>query len=195
MSTQDLKILVIDEHPDRAAIIERGLVEAGYARVRLIGASADLVGEVRALAPDVIVIDLESPDRDTLERMFQVSRAIRRPVAMFVDRSDATAIQAAIDAGVTAYVVDGLRQERIRPILEMAISRFNFFDRLMRERDEAQAKLADRKVVERAKGLLMKKRGLGEEDAYALLRRTAMQQNRKLVDIAQSIITAFEMEI
>lgn len=195
MSAQDLKILVIDERPDRAAIVERGLVEAGYTRVSLISASVNLVGRVQALEPDVIIIDLENPDRDTLEEMFQVSRVIQRPIAMFVDQSDTASIHAAIDAGVSAYVVDGLRQERIKPILEMAVSRFNAFSRLRRERDEAQAKLADRKVVERAKGLLMKKKGLDEEDAYNLLRRAAMERNRKLADIAQSVITAFELEI
>lgn len=195
MSAQDLKILVVDEHPDRAAIVERGLVEAGYTRVSLIGASVDLVSRVQVLEPDVIIIDLENPDRGTLEEMFQVSRAVQCPIAMFVDRSDTASIHAAIDAGVSAYVVDGLRQERIRPIIEMAVSRFEAFSRLRRERDEAQAKLADRKVVERAKGLLMRRKGLDEEDAYNLLRRAAMDRNRKLADIAQSVITAFELEI
>jgi response regulator NasT len=114
---------------------------------------------------------------------------------MFVDQSDRTMIQAAIEAGVSAYVVDGLRKERIKPIVEMAVSRFEAFDRLRRERDTAQAKLADRKVIERAKGLLMKRKGLGEEEAYGLMRQAAMKQNRKIADIAQSVITAFELEI
>jgi two-component system, response regulator / RNA-binding antiterminator len=195
MGEQDLKILVIDENPNRAAIVERGLVEAGYARVSVIGASLNLLSRIQALAPDVIIIDLENPDRDTLEQMFQVSRAIQRPIAMFVDQSDRTMIQAAIEAGVSAYVVDGLRKERIKPIVEIAVSRFEAFDRLRRERDTAQAKLADRKVIERAKGLLMKRKGLGEEEAYGLMRQAAMKQNRRIADIAQSVITAFELEI
>jgi two-component system, response regulator / RNA-binding antiterminator len=195
MGEQDLKILVIDENPNRAAIVERGLVEAGYTRVSVIGASLNLLSRIQALAPDVIIIDLENPDRDTLEQMFQVSRAIQRPIAMFVDQSDRTMIQAAIEAGVSAYVVDGLRKERIKPIVEMAVSRFEAFDRLRRERDTAQAKLADRKVIERAKGLLMKRKGLGEEEAYGLMRQAAMKQNRRIADIAQSVITAFELEI
>lgn len=195
MSDRDLSILVIDESPDRAAIVERGLVEAGYRRVSLIGTTVDLVPRIQALMPDVIIVDLENPDRDTLEQMLDVSRRIPRPIAMFVGHSDGDMIRQAVEAGVSAYVVDGLRQERIRPIVEMAISRFHAFDRLRRERDAAQAQLADRKVIDRAKGLLMQRRGLSEEAAYGLLRRTAMQQNRRLVEIAQSVITAFQMDL
>lgn len=191
---EEYNILVIDENPDRAAIVERGLVESGYTRVARIGTSHKLVERIQALAPDIIIIDLENPDRDTLEQMFQVSRAIARPIAMFVDQSDASMIQEAISAGVSAYVVDGLRQDRIRPIVDMAISRFNVFDQLRRERDEAQAKLNERKLIERAKGILMKEKGLSEEDSYALLRKNAMKQNRKIYEIAQSVITAFQLE-
>lgn len=195
MSNPQPNILIIDGNPDRAAVVERGLVETGWVRVATIGPSVNLLARIQALAPDVIIIDLENPDRDTLEQMFQVSRVVQRPIAMFVDQSDSQMIHAAIEAGVSAYVVDGLRQDRIKPIVETAITRFNAFDRLRRERDEAQAKLMDRKLVERAKGLLMKNRGLAEEEAYNLMRRTAMKQNRKLSDIAQSVITAFEMEL
>ncbi len=191
---EEFNILVIDENPDRAAIVERGLVESGYTRVSRIGTSHNLVERIQALAPDIIIIDLENPDRDTLEQMFQVSRAIARPIAMFVDQSDASMIHEAVSAGVSAYVVDGLRQDRIRPIVEMAISRFNVFDQLRRERDEAQAKLSERKLIERAKGILMKEKGLSEEDSYALLRKNAMKQNRKIYEIAQSVITAFQLE-
>lgn len=195
MANNEPNILIIDGNPDRASVVERGLVEAGWVRVSTIGPSVNLLARIQALAPDVIIIDLENPDRDTLEQMFQVSRVVQRPIAMFVDQSDSHMIHAAIEAGVSAYVVDGLRQDRIKPIVETAITRFNAFDRLRRERDEAQAKLQDRKQVEKAKGLLMKHRGLSEEDAYNLMRRTAMKQNRKLSDIAQSVITAFEMEL
>ncbi|OSQ35572.1 ANTAR domain-containing response regulator [Thalassospira mesophila] len=194
MKTEAFSILVIDEDPDRAAIVERGLVEAGYTRVSRIGTSFNLVERVQALAPDVIIIDLENPDRDTLEQMLQVSRAISRPIAMFVDQSDNSMIKAAIEAGVSAYVVDGLRQDRIRPIVEMAISRFAAFDTLRRERDDAKARLNERKLIDRAKGILMREKGLSEEQAYALLRKNAMQHNRKIYEIAQSVITAFQLE-
>ncbi|SMF36360.1 response regulator receiver and ANTAR domain protein [Tistlia consotensis] len=195
MTERMLNILVIDEDPGRAGQVEQGLRESGYGRVTVVRPSLDLVRRVESLAPDVIIIDLENPDRDSLEQMFQVTRELRRPIAMFVDQSDAATIQAAIEAGVSAYVVDGLRKERIRPIVDMAISRFNAFDRLRRERDEARSALADRKTIERAKGLLMRQKGLDEEAAYAAMRRAAMKQNRKLVEIAHSIVTAYQLDV
>jgi two-component system, response regulator / RNA-binding antiterminator len=195
MSESGLNILVIDENPERAAIVERGLIEAGYLRASVIHNTADLISRIEALRPDVVIIDLGNPDRDTLEEMFQVSRAVRRPIAMFVDKSDSAMIRAAIEAGVSAYVVDGLTETRIRPLVETAITRFQAFDQLRQERDDAQAKLADRKIIEKAKGLLMKSKSISEDEAYATMRSTAMKQNRRLVDIAQVVITAFEMDL
>jgi response regulator NasT len=185
-----LVILVIDENDIRASIIEAGLRQAGHETVTVVHDVAGVAGKIADINPDVIVIDLENPNRDVLENMFQLSRAVRRPVAMFVDRSDQAAIEAAVDAGVSAYVVDGLRQERVKPILDMAISRFNAFSRMARELEEARSELENRKLIERAKGLLMKSRSLSEEAAYALLRKTAMNQNRKIAEIAQSLVTA-----
>jgi response regulator NasT len=190
MTSKSLAILVIDENRIRAAIIEAGLREAGHERVTV---TYDVTGIARRIAefePDVIVIDLENPNRDMLENMFQLSRAVKRPIAMFVDRSDSASIEAAVEAGVSAYVVDGLRQERVKPILDMAISRFNAFSRMARELEEVRSELESRKIVERAKGILMKSRGLSEEAAYALLRKTAMNQSRKIAEIAQSLVTA-----
>ena len=184
------KIVIVDESPIRAAILEEGLREAGFTGVVHISEMQSLLARIYALDPDVILIDLENPSRDVLEQMFQVSRAVRRPIAMFVDQSDAASIQASVDAGVSAYIVDGLKKERIKPILDMAISRFNAFSRMARELEEARSELENRKVVDRAKGILMKSRGLSEEAAYALLRKTAMNQNRKIADIAQSLVTA-----
>jgi response regulator NasT len=145
---------------------------------------------IETLHPDVIVIDIENPDRDMLEHLFQLTRTIARPIAMFVDRSDTASIEAAVDAGVSAYIVDGLRKERVKPILDMAVSRFNAFSRLQRELAEAKSALEERKVVERAKGILMKMRNLSEEEAFALLRQTAMNENKKMSEIAQSVVTA-----
>ena len=136
------------------------------------------------------MVDLENPDRDQLEHFFSLSRALKKPIAMFVDRSDASEIEAAVEAGVSAYVVDGLKKERVKPILDMAISRFNAFARLTRELEEARSALEDRKLIDEAKAILIRSRNLSEADAYSLMRRTAMNQNRKLVDIAQSLITA-----
>jgi two-component system, response regulator / RNA-binding antiterminator len=190
MSNHDLTILVIDENAIRASIIEEGLREAGHARVTVMHEMKGVARVIETLHPDVIVIDIENPDRDMLEHLFQLTRTIARPIAMFVDRSDTASIEAAVDAGVSAYIVDGLRKERVKPILDMAVSRFNAFSRLQRELAEAKSALEERKVVERAKGILMKMRNLSEEEAFALLRQTAMNENKKMSEIAQSVVTA-----
>lgn len=189
----DTRIVVIDESPVRRAIIEDGLREAGYRNILPLGVSGRLLEEIVAAEPDVIVIDLESPSRDTLEQMFVVSRVVPRPVAMFVDQSDTAMIEAAIDAGVSAYIVDGLRKERVKPILDMCISRYNAFARLRGELERVRNQLEDRKVIDRAKGIIMQARQIGEEDAYAAMRRTAMNEKKKLVDVAQAIVTAADL--
>lgn len=190
MPAGSLKILVIDEKRIRASIIEAGLRDAGHQHVTIVHDVSGIAKRIAEIEPDVIVIDLENPNRDMLENMFQLSRVVKRPIAMFVDRSDLASIEAAVDAGVSAYVVDGLRKERVKPILDMAISRFNAFSRMARELEEARTELENRKLIDRAKGILMKSRGLSEEAAYALLRKTAMNQNRKISEIAQSLVTA-----
>lgn len=183
-------MLVIDENSIRASIIELGLRDAGYSLVTVIANMNGLARCIEEINPDVIVIDLENPNRDMLESFFQISRAIKRPIAMFVDHSDEESIVAAVEAGVSAYIVDGLKKERVKPILEMAVSRFNAFSRLQRELADAKSALEERKIVERAKGILMKMRALSEEEAFALLRQTAMNEKKKIADIAQSIVTA-----
>ena len=193
MHSSDLSILIIDENRIRASIIEDGLREAGHTRVAVIHDVKDVARTIQATSPDVIVIDLENPKRDTLEHFFSLSRAVQRPIAMFVDRSDSAMIEKAVEAGVSAYVVDGLKKERVKPILDMAISRFNAFYRLTRELEQARSELEDRKTIEQAKGILMQTRRLSEADAYALLRTTAMNQNRRIIDIAQSLVTAADL--
>jgi response regulator NasT len=193
MSQSLLRILVIDENRIRAAIIEDGLRDAGHSEVTVVHDVTGIARRIAEIEPDVIVIDLENPNRDMLESMFQLSRTVKRPIAMFVDRSDRSSIEAAVEAGVSAYVVDGLKKERVKTIMDMAISRFNAFSRMERELEEARSELEGRKIVDRAKGILMKSRGLSEEDAYALLRKTAMNQNRKIAEIAQSLVTAADL--
>lgn len=193
MVDTNLTILVIDENPIRTAILEDGLREAGYTRIVSLDSTHELLRKVFTIDPDVILIDLANPSRDVLEQMFQVSRTVKRPIAVFVDQSDTAMIEASVDAGVSAYIVDGLRKERVKPILDMTVSRFNAFDRLSRELDQARSELAERKVIERAKGILMKSRGISEEDAFALLRKTAMNEKKKLADIAQSVVTAAQL--
>ena len=193
MHATSLTILLIDENRIRSSIIEAGLRDAGHLHVTVVHDVSGIAKRIAEIEPDVIVIDLENPNRDMLENMFQLSRVVKRPIAMFVDRSDLASIEAAVDAGVSAYVVDGLRKDRVKPILDMAISRFNAFSRMARELQEARTELENRKLVDRAKGILMKSRGLSEGEAYALLRKTAMNQNRKISDIAQSLVTAAGM--
>jgi response regulator NasT len=190
MSARPLKVLVIDENLVRAAILLEGLSDCGELDIHHIRETNELLPRVAAVDPDVILIDLENPSRDTLEQMFQVSRWAERPIAMFVDKSDSDSVQAAIDAGVSAYVVDGLRRERIKPVLDVTISRFHAFHRLQRELDQARSELEGRKLIERAKRILMDQNGMSEADAYTLLRRTAMDQSRKIADIARALITA-----
>ncbi|WP_088347698.1 MULTISPECIES: ANTAR domain-containing protein [Rhodomicrobium] len=190
---QALRILVIDEDPARRAILEAGLREAGFANVTLVTKTTGLIEQVYAIDPEIIIIDLENPSRDVLEQMFQMSRAVKRPIAMFVDQSDRSTIEAAIDAGVSAYIVDGLKKERVKPILDMTIARFRAFDALKAELESAKVALKERKIIDRAKALLMKSRGLSEEDAYALLRRAAMNQNKRMGEVAESLISAYEL--
>jgi two-component system, response regulator / RNA-binding antiterminator len=122
-----------------------------------------------------------------------VSRSVRRPIAMFVDQADTETIRAAVESGVGAYVVDGLRKERVKTILDTAVSHFNIFNRLRDELERANQQLEERKVVERAKGILMKERDLSESDAYALLRTAAMNENRRIVDVARSVVSTIRL--
>ncbi|MGE0115819.1 MAG: ANTAR domain-containing response regulator [Steroidobacteraceae bacterium] len=193
MPDSSFRILIIDQNVTRASILEDGLREAGYADVVVVRDMQNLLKRIVDAAPDVIFIDLENPNRDVLEQMFQVSRVVQRPIAMFVDKSDAGMTEAAVVAGVSAYVVDGLKKERIKSILELTISRFKAFNQLRNELDRTKQALEERKLVDRAKGILMKQRNINEQDAYVLMRKAAMNENLKLSDVAQSIITAAKL--
>ncbi len=188
-----LKIVIVDESPIRAAILEEGLREAGFMAVERLSDMNNLLMRIHAIDPDVILIDLENPSRDTLEQMFQVSRIVQRPVAMFVDQSDTASIQASVDAGVSAYIVDGLKKERVKSILDLCVSRFNAFSKLQSELERAKTDLEDRKTLDRAKGILMKNKSLTEDEAYRLMRSAAMREKKKIADIAAAIITAAEL--
>ncbi len=188
-----LRIVIVDESELRAAIVEEGLREAGFRDLIRLPPRSGFVAELEQLAPDVVIFDLGSPTRDTLEEMLAVSRSLGRPIAMFVDQSDDSMIGAAIDAGVSAYVVDGLRKERVKPILDLAIRRFNVFTRMQKELSEARSALEERRLIDRAKLLLMSSRNLTESEAYALLRGTAMRQSRRIAEVAQALITASEL--
>jgi response regulator NasT len=181
-------VVIVDENAARASIIEAGLIAAGHEQVTIINDMTGIVAKIAAIAPDVVVIDLQNPNRDMLEDALQLSRAVKRPVAMFVDKSDNEMMQSAIDAGVSAYVIDGLRQDRVKAILDMAVSRFNAFSKLERELEEAKTALENRNVIDQAKRLIMTSRAVSEDEAYKLLRKTAMNQNRKIVEVAESLV-------
>ena len=188
-----MRIVIVDDSGLRATVLEDGLREAGYDDIHLVPPRGAFVMRIERMAPDVVLIDLGNPSRDTLEEMLTVSRALAKPIAMFVDQSDEAMIGAAIDAGVSAYVVDGLRKERVKPILNLAVRRFNAFARMQTELLEARTELAERKTIDRAKAILMSSRGLAEPDAYAALRTAAMNQNKKIVDVAAALITASDL--
>ena len=185
-----LKIVIVDENPTRAGVLEDALREAGHANVVRLDETSQLLARICAVDPDIVIIDLETPRRAVLEQMFEVSRAVKRPVAMFVEESDKAAIEAAVDAGVSAYIVGGLRKERIANIVDLCISRFNSFARLRKELERARGALEERKVIDRAKGILMTAKNLTEDAAYGLLRKTAMNENKKIAEVAQSVVTA-----
>jgi response regulator NasT len=152
-----------------------------------------VVARIAELSPDVIVMDLGNPNRDLLEHMFRLSRAVQKPIAMFVDRSDEQTMLDAIEAGVSAYVVDGLKKDRVKSILDLAILRFRAFERIRAERDAARQALNERKTLDRAKGLLMKARGVDEQQAYHMMREAAMRQNKRIIDIAEALIAAAQL--
>jgi response regulator NasT len=188
-----MRIAVVDESASRASIIEEGLSQMADCEIFLLTERNGLLAELAAIEPDIVLIDLGNPSRDVLEEYFAVSRAISRPIAMFVEQSDDDAITASIDAGVSAYVVDGLAANRIRPLLDLAVKRFNAFARLQRDLAEAKGKLAERETIDRAKRILMDSRRVSEPEAYAELRRKAMSSNRRIAEIAEAVVTAHEL--
>ena len=188
-----MKIAIVDERATRATIIEEGLAQIPDCQIFVLTERRGLLARIEEIAPDIVLIDLGNPSRDVLEEYFAVSRVLARPIAMFVDESDDDAIAASIDAGVSAYVVDGLAAHRIRPLLDLAVRRFNAFARLQTDLAEAKGKLAERETVDKAKRILMHSKGVTEPEAYAELRRKAMSSNRRIADIAEAVVTAHDL--
>ena len=183
-----MRVLIIDPDEARAALVAEGLSDVRPLEVTRAATLEEVEADLGRLAPDVIVIACESPDRDTLESLRETSQANPRPVVMFVDRSTPGLAEAAVQAGVAAYVVDGLSPGRVRPVLEVAMSRFSIMQRMRSDLDKAKADLASRKVIERAKGLLMKERKVDEETAYKTLRKLAMDTGRPLAAVAADLL-------
>jgi len=184
-----LRVLVVDDEAERVAVLRDGLAEAGAVLAGVARPDEDLTERIAELRPDMVVLDLNAPSRDMLEDVAAINRDRPLPIVVFTGAEGAGLITEAIAAGVSAYVVDGLERHRVKPVIEGAIARFRAFDKLRRELDTAKAALSDRKVIERAKGILMEQRALSEEDAYKALRKLAMDQNKRLVDVAEGLIT------
>jgi len=185
--------MLVDESQQRRAAVASVLQSVDCEVVTCVSPEQDLLAEVARYRPDVVIIDIDLPSRDTLESLRSVQAANPRPMVMFSLDDNGDTIRRAVQAGVSAYVVDGLQVQRVRPILEAAIARFDQHRQLQAELDQARSELEGRKKIERAKGIVMMQRGIGEPAAYGLMRKAAMDQNRRLVDIADSIITAAEL--
>ena len=188
-----MRVMLVDDEPERRAATEAPLRMLGHEVVGFSTSASDLAAAVKRHQPDVILIDVDVPGRDTLESLGQVTRDRPRPIVLFASRSEPDTIRKALQAGVTSYVVDGLNPARLKPIIDVAIARFEEFQALRNELEETKNKLADRRDIEKAKGLLMKRRSLDENGAYELLRRMAMDRNLKLGDAARTLIAAAEL--
>jgi response regulator NasT len=188
-----VRVLVVDESPERAELLREGLSRAGYEVAASLTSPLLLLKTIDALAPDVIVIDTDSPSRDVLEHLVVMSQHTPRPVVMFANDAEPEMIRAATRAGVSAYVVNGLSKERIKAIVDVAVARFEQMQGLRTQLADAHRKLTDRKLIERAKGLLMKSRSLDEDAAHALLRKMAMDRKLKLADVAQKLVDAADL--
>ena len=192
-ATPPCRVLLLDRHSGRAALVEEALAAEGYQVVSRLALGMDLQAEVERVRPDLIIIDMDSPDRDTLEHLGTLHRSNPKPVLMFADASDRDTMRAAIRAGVSAYVVDGFSAGRLRSVMELAIAQFEEYQGLREELQDARAKLADRRDIERAKGLLMRRRRVTEDEAHRALRKMAMDRNLTLGDAARALISALEL--
>jgi response regulator NasT len=188
-----LRVLLVDEHLARARALAETLEQVGCQVVAQLVGPVDLHAAIEASQPDIVIVDMDSPDRDTLEDMRRITSENPRPIVMFVEEDDADSIRTAVRAGVAAYVVKGANPQRIRPVLEVACARFEEFQALRSELARVRSTLEDRKSVERAKGILMSKRGMSEEAAFAALRKLAMNQGKRLGEVARSVIAAADL--
>ncbi len=187
---QHLTVVVVEQNQERAFAIVDALKEAGDVDVSVIGNVSGLARKIAMQSPDIVLIDIDNPSRDMLEELTVASGPLERPVAMFVSGAAGGLAKAAVEAGVSAYVVDGLQAERIKPVIDTAIARFQVLRQMRTELAETRRALEERKVIDRAKGLLMKAKGISEDEAYALLRKTAMNQNRRVAEVAEALVTA-----
>lgn len=185
--------MLVDPRPDRRGVLASALAAEGYELVACVPPDEDLLGAIRRHCPDIVLIDIDSPSRDTLESLRSVQAHQPRPMVMFTQDDTSESIRRAVEAGVTAYIVDGLEGRRVRPIVDAAMASFKQFRALEQELDETRTKLAERKLIERAKGIIMQQQGLTEPEAFDAMRKLAMRKNKKLVEIADSVISTAEL--
>ncbi|WP_170423381.1 ANTAR domain-containing response regulator [Ruegeria arenilitoris] len=188
--SQNLTVVVVEQNQERAFAIVDALKESGDVDVFVIGSVSGLARKIATHSPDIVLIDVDNPSRDMLEELTVASGPMERPVAMFVSGAAGGLAKAAVEAGMSAYVVDGLQADRIKPVMDTAIARFQMLRQMRVELEETRRALEERKLIDRAKGLLMKAKGIQEDEAYALLRKTAMNQNRRVADVAEALVTA-----
>ncbi|MCW3481326.1 ANTAR domain-containing protein [Neisseriaceae bacterium JH1-16] len=188
-----LRILLVNDTDKPIGTLRDALAGAGYTVIAEVDGAAALLRAVEEQRPDVVIIDTESPSRDTLEQLAVMGHAAPRPVVMFADQREPQAIRDAVGAGVTAYVVDEVTADRLAPIIEVALARFEEETRLRKRLADAEQRLAERKLIDRAKGLLMDKRGLSETEAYELLRRQAMRQGERIAEVARQLIAMVDL--
>lgn len=188
-----LRILLINDTAKKVGRLKSALTEAGFEVVDESGLTVDLPARVAAVRPDVILIDSESPGRDVMEQVCLLSRDQPHPIVMFTDEHDPGVMRQAIQSGVSAYIVEGIHAQRLQPILDVAMARFESDQALRAQLNARDQQMAERKRIELAKGLLMKMRQCNEEEAYTLMRRQAMSKQQKLIQVAEQIISMHEM--
>ena len=188
-----LRVMVVDESTECADLLRQGLQAAGHIVVATLGGTLNILAQVEHHKPDVIVISMDSPDRDSLEHICVVSQNQPKPIVLFTQAQDSNTIEAAVRAGVSAYVVDGLESSRVHSILNVAVARFNQYQALQLELAQSKAEIGERKQIERAKGLLMKQRRWDEDTAFRALRKMAMDRNIRLADAAEQVIAVTKL--
>ncbi len=186
---QHTRVMLVDDTPARAAMLEQALTDCGFEVVCRMASAQGLMKQVAEHQPDVVIVDIESPDRDMLEHMTVLNQHLPKPVIMFAEQGDSNTIDRAIRAGVSAYVVDGLNPERVRSIVDVAVARFREFQALRNELQQTRTRLADRQVIDKAKALLIQHRQMDEDEAYHAMRKLAMDRSQKLVDVANDIVS------
>lgn len=189
-----LRVMLVDQDRGRSAVLEQALTDAGHLVVARTADEGCLLKIVTETQPDVVIIDMDVPGRDTLEDLREVSRDNPKPIILFSNNRDSDYIRQAVQAGVSAYIVDGLVKDRVMPIVEVAIARFREFQALRRELTETKLQLADRKIIDKAKGVLIQRKGFTEEQAYALLRKTAMNRGLRIADVARTLLSLEGMD-